>query len=221
MVYEVRVSVGISTLVPLLGLPAFALLQRMVVGTSGPGVGRYELARAFELILPLAGALMAAHLMTVEGGEGMAELRTSYTESPWRLPMARTGIALALLVLAAWLGYGAFRLTSGVAPLGQLVGAALGPSLLLVGLSLLVGNATQSHWAAAALVMSYWFFEVQTRGGLTGPLFLFQYSWPVEHTSYALNRWALAGLGTLCLVANAWVSARRKGGKGTGLCADG
>ncbi len=219
--YEARLSVGASTLLLLLGIPAFALLHQVLGGADGMEMRAYEAARAFELILPLSGGLMTAHLMTVEGEAGMAELRVSYPESRWRLPMVRTGVALALVTLAAALGYGSLRLMSGAARLRQLLAPALGPSLLLTGLSLLAGNATQSHWAAAALVMSYWFLEVQTRGELTGPLFLFQYSWPVEQASYALNRWALAGLGTLSFVANAWVSARRKGGKGMGLHADG
>jgi hypothetical protein len=196
------------------------VLHQVFGDTDGVGMSTYDAVRAFELILPLSGGLMAGHLLTVEGAERMTELRVSYPESGWRLPMVRTGIAMALVAFAAALGYSSLRLTSSSAGLGQLLAPALGPCLVLAGLSLLVGNATRSPWAAAALVMSYWFVEVQTRGDLTGPLFLFQHSWPVEQTSYALNRWALAGLGMLSLLANAWVSARRKEGKGMGLRGD-
>lgn len=218
--YEIRVSVGATTLLPLLGLPVFALLRWAVDRFDGSGAAGHELGRAFELILPLAGGLAAAHLMTVERQEGMAELRNSYPESHWRLPVLRTGTALVLLAVAGLLGGAAFRLVFGAVPLGRLLLPALGPGLFLLGLSMLVGNAIQSYWAAAAAVMGYWFLEVQTRGDVTGPLFLFQYTWPVLHVSYALNRWVLAGLGAAFLLANAWLSARRRRGKGIRLRAD-
>ncbi len=214
LLYEGRVSLGATSLLPLLGLPAFALLQWVLVAHDRTGVPAHIVIRAFELILPLIGGLAAAHLMTVEREEGMVELRLSYPESRWRLPTARTGIALALVAVAALLGALAFRLAFGPHRLGRLLGPAVSPTLLLIGLSLLVGNASGSTWAAAGLVIGVWFLEVQTRGEVTGVLFLFQYAWPVEGVSFVLNRRLLAGLGLLCCLANAWLSARRKPVKG-------
>ncbi|MGC9522037.1 MAG: hypothetical protein ACP5HG_09170 [Anaerolineae bacterium] len=214
LLYEARVSLGAISLLPLLGLPAFALLQWALVTHDDVVVAPYIVIRAFELILPLISGMASAHLMTVEREEGVSELRLSYPESRWCLPATRTGIALALATVAALLGVLAFRPVFGPTPLGELLEPALSPTLLLIGLSLLVGNATGSYWSAAGLVIGYWFFEVQTRGDVTGSLFLFQYAWPVGGVSYALNRRLLAGLGLLCCLANAWLSARRKPEKG-------
>jgi hypothetical protein len=218
--YELRVTLGAAALLPLLGLPAFALLQWLFVLSDGQTVELYDLVRAFELVLPLGAGLAAAHLMAVEREEGMAELRASYPEGRWRLPLSRTLVALVLGAAALLLGLAAFRLVFDPLPASELVEPALAPTLLLLALSLLAGNLTGNYWLAAALVMGYWFFEVQTRGDLTGALYLFQYAWPVDDVDYALNRRALAALGAALLLANAWWSAR-KGGKGIRARGDG
>jgi hypothetical protein len=151
--------------------------------------------------------------MTVEREEGMEELRTSYPETPWRLPAARTLIALILTVVALLLGEAAFRLVFGPLPLHELVPPALAPALFLLSLSLLIGNLTGSYWLATALVLGYWFFELQTRGEITEVFFLFQRSWPLEGVDYDLNRRLLAGTGLLLLALNSLVSIGRKRGK--------
>jgi hypothetical protein len=212
--YELRVTLGAAALLPLLGLPAFALLQWLFIVSDGQTVEAYNLVRAFELLLPLGVGLAAAHLMTVEREEGMAEMRASYPEGRWRLPLSRTVVALLLGTTATLLGIAAFRWVFDPLPASELVEPALAPALLLLGLSLLAGNLTGNYWLAAALVMGYWFFEVQTQGDVTHSFFLFQYAWPVDEVDYALNRRLLAGLGGLLLLANAWLSARRKRGKG-------
>jgi hypothetical protein len=216
-VYEFLVSLGAAALLPLLGLPAFALLQWLFVISDGAEVAFYNLVRAFELILPLSAGLAAAHLMTIEQDAGIAELRMSYPESVWRLPVARTFVGLVLSAGAVVLGGLAFRPVFGPLAWGELVTPALAPAFMMVGLSLLAGNLTGSYWLAAALVMGYWFLEIQTRGDVTDTLFLFQYAWPVETVDYALNRRLLAGLGALLLLLNAALSAYRKRGKGTPL----
>ncbi|MFP4345976.1 MAG: hypothetical protein ACLFU8_14870 [Anaerolineales bacterium] len=212
--YEFRVTLGAAALLPLLGLPAFALLQWLFIVSDGQTVEAYNLVRAFELLLPLTVGLAAAQLMSVERDEGMAELRLSYPEDPWRLPLVRTGVALLIGAVAIVLGLVAFRWVFDPIPPGALVEPALGPTLFLLGLALLVGNLTGNYWLAAALVMGYWFFEVQTQGDVTKSFFLFQYAWPVEAVDYVLNRRLLAGVGGLFLLVNAWLSARRKRGKG-------
>jgi hypothetical protein len=215
--YEFRISLGAAALVPLLGLPTFALLQWLFVIPDGIEVATYELVRAFEIILPLSVGLAAAHLMTIERDEGIAELRASYPEGLWRRPAARILVALILGVVAILLGIAAFELVFVPLPIEELVGPALAPALFLLGFSLLAGNVTGNYWLAAALVMSYWFLEIQTRGDLTRAIFLFHYSWPVEEVEYMLNRLLLAGAGTLLLTTNAVLSSGRKRGKGEWL----
>lgn len=215
--YEFRVSLGAAALLPMLGLPAFALLQWLFVLSSGLDVGQHELLRAFELVLPLSAGLAVAHLMTIEREENVAELRSSYPEAPWRLPAARTLVAFILVVVALLVGASAFRLVFGPVPWRELIPPALAPALFMLGLSLLAGNLTGSYWLAAAVVLTYWFFEIQTRGEITEMLFLFQRSWPLEGVDYDLNRRLVAGLGALFLMLNVGWSARRKGGKGLRL----
>ena len=213
--YEFRISLGVASLLPLLGLPAIALLQWLFFLRMGFEVEQYELLlRAFELVLPLSAGLAVAHLMTVEREAGMEELRSSYPEAPWRLPTARTLIAFVLVGAVLLVGVGGFRLVFGSVPWHELIPPALPPALFLLGLSLLAGNLTGSYWLATALVLGYWFFELQTRGEITEVFFLFQRSWPLEGIDYDLNRRLLAGLGVLFLVLNAGWSARRKRGKG-------
>lgn len=213
--YEGRIAFGLSSLLPALLLPAYALLQWFFWqrGLARPALA--DLIKSFEVALPLATGLAAAHLMVVEREERFAELRATYPEPPWRLPLLRTGGALllgSLTLLAAALAY---RLAYGPYPVRDVLLPALPPALYLLGLSLLVGNLSGSYWAAAGTVLGYWFLEVYRQGDLTGILFLFDRTWPRLAVDYAANRWLLAGLGVALLLANAWLGARRRaGGRG-------
>jgi hypothetical protein len=170
------------------------------------------IVNAFEIILPLAAGPSAAHLMTIETEEGFAELRRSYPEPRLRLPLLRSGAALAFLLVAAVSGMVAFRFLWGTSDVLAAILPALAPALFLTGLSMLAGGLSRSYWAAAGTVLVYWFLELQTRGKISGVLFLFASVWNWREVNYPLNRSLLAGLGLVFIVINAAWYAYLNGG---------
>lgn len=213
--YEGRVAFGPVALLPALALPAYAAFLWYHWGTTPLRPGPELLAMILELGLPLAAAASAAPLMAVEREERFDELRASYPQPPWRLPLVRTLGALALsgaslLATAALLrqGYGPFDWSQVVVP-------ALAPTLFLLGFTLLASGVLGNYWAAAGTGFGYWLLEALTRGSLTHDIFLFDHHWPVENDVYARNRWLLAGLGVVLLLVNIWWNGRRRKG-GTG-----
>ena len=205
LLYEARLVAGLSGLLPCLGLPAYAVLSWLLWGSPGGETPLPMIASAFEIILPLAAGLSAAHLMTIETEEGFDELRRSYPEPRLRLPLLRSGASLAFLLLAMILGAAAFHWIWGPFDLSAAALPSLAPAVFLSGLSLLASGISRSYWVSSGVVMGYWFLELQTRGQLTGALFLFATTWPVSNVYYALNRALLAGLGLAFFALNtAW-----------------
>jgi hypothetical protein len=211
--YEFRLAAGLPSLLPVLGLPAFALLLRLVSYAEGQDAVIYDITRGFEVLLSLAAGLACAHLMTLEHDEGFTELRCSYPEGSWRLPLIRTASALGLLTACILVGGLAFRIGFGDYPFRHTVSPSLAPAVFMVGLSLLASNLSRSYWVSAALVMGWWFLDLQLRGQVTGWLYLFQYTMPHEEVELSLNRLLLAGSGVLFLLFNGTVSSWRRSGK--------
>lgn len=210
--YETRLVAGLSGLLPCLGLPAYVVISRLLSGRFDAEMPLPMIVNAFEIILPLAGGLSAAHLMTIETEEGFSELRRSYPEPRLRLPLLRSGAALVFLFLALALGTFAFHLFWGAHDVFVAVLPVLAPALFLTGLSLLVGGLSRSYWAAAGVALVYWFLELQTRGKISGTLFLFTTVWNWREISYPLNRLLLTGLGFMFIVINAAWYAYLNGG---------
>ncbi len=170
---ELRVTFGLTTLLPLPALAGFAALEWL----TWRG-GRYTIAemlsaarRDFVLLLPLAAALAAAHLMSVEREEGFAELRDTYPAPPYQLALLRTSIALLFALVAVVGGWIAYGLVSPALDPSRVILPALAPTLFMLGLALLVNNLSGSYWASSGVLMAYWFVEVRTRGELTRALF--------------------------------------------------
>ena len=201
--YEGRVLLEWSALLPVLALPGYALLRWLVERSSGDSASFAVILRAFEVILPLASGLSAAHLLTVEHDEGFEELRRSYPEPAFRLPLLRIAAALVLCLAAFAVGYAACQFAWGPLNAVQILAVVLPPAVFLVGLSLLVAEVSHSYWGAAGVVMGYWFLEVLTRGNLTGRLYLFDGSMPLQGWPDPLNRWLLLGAGLILLVITA------------------
>lgn len=208
--YEARLAAGLTSLLPCLGLPVYAVLSRLIWGRYDE-IALGTLRNAFVILLPLAAGMSSAHLMGIESEEGFDELRHSYPEPRLRLPLVRGGAALAFLLLASalgtlafWLAYGPFDLLPALLP-------AFSPALFLCGLSLLIGGLSRSYWAAAGATMGWWFLELQTRGQITGALFLFRTVWPHAGVSPELNHTLLSGIGLAFFLVNAFVYAYRGG----------
>jgi len=87
LVYEARLAFGLSAILPALGLPAYAVLSRLLWGRHDTELPLSSLVITLVILLPLASGLSAAHLMTIEQEENFAELRHSYPEPAWRLPV--------------------------------------------------------------------------------------------------------------------------------------
>jgi hypothetical protein len=208
--YEARVTLGWAQALPLLGLPLFILFTWLTRRDYQSPVSSYELMRAFELVLPLMGGLVGAMLMTMEQDEQFSELRFSYTEPSWRVPLVRTINVLLMDLLALALGYLIARVvTGGLDGATRLDWQAillpcLSPAVYLAGLSLLVSGLTRSYWASAGIILVYWFLEISFRGQISGILFLFEHSFPQADVDYSLNRFLLFALGSLFLLLNAW-----------------
>jgi hypothetical protein len=209
--YEARVSLGLTALLPVMGLPAFIALSRLVAWDSGYRMGVEEAVRAFEIILPLCAGIGAAHLMSVERDAGIDELRRTYVESPWRLPLLRTLNGLLILAASVLLGLVTLLAAFGIFPLVEVVRVSLPPALFIMSLSMLVNQLSGSYWAGAGTVMAYWFMEIVSRGQVTRSLFLFALTWPAWVPSYDVNRFLLVCFGLLLLVLNAWIYACRPG----------
>jgi hypothetical protein len=211
--YEFRIVFGLASLPPALLLPAYLLLGILTWVSRESTPTLLDALRAFVLILPLSVGLLAAHLMTVEREEDFDELRRTYPEPTVWLPLVRTFGALLVGTISALASHlllnimGSFALSDTLLP-------AIAPSLMLLGIGLLLDNTTGSYALTAAVVISYWFIELQTRGSVTGVLFLFQAAIPQPNVNTNLNQGLLAVIGVVLLVANALYSAWRRRGRG-------
>ena len=209
--YEARIIFGVTAALPVLGLPLAALVEGLMWSREPvPAPHLVDVLRTFEVVLPLATGLAAAHLMTVEREEGFDELRRSYPEATWHVPLLRTAGAILLALLSLALGVAAFRLVYGPFDIPAIIGPALPPALVLLGLSLGMSNLTGSYWLAAAATMGYWFFDFQTKGAVSKTLYLFDASWPLPGLDHDLNRGLLVVAGLAMIVANGYISALRR-----------
>lgn len=199
--YEMRVVFGWATLLPVLLLPAYALLAWLNWSAyrATPQLG--ELVSAFVLGLPLSAGLAATHLMVIEREEGFDDLRRSYPEPSWWLPVRRTvggliavGISAALAGVIFHFAYGDYAPETVILP-------AVPPALYLMALALLIGNLTGGYWAAASVIVGYWFLEFHSLGAFTLSFFLFNPIMPIRSVDAGLNRALLVGtaLGLLAL----------------------
>jgi hypothetical protein len=208
--YEAKIVFGLSALLPLLVLPLHACIVSLLADPQHGIPSEEWLQKSYEVLLPLVVGLAAAHLMMVERDERFDELRASYPEHPLRLPLLRTGGALALSALA--LGLNALGLRLGYGPFlpREVMLPSIAPALYMLGLALLVGNVTGSYWAAANAVLGSWLFDVITRGRYTSVMFLFESAWPRGQIPLRWNRAILVGLGLVLMLLNIYVSVRRQ-----------
>jgi len=209
LIYELRAAFGLSSLLPLPALAGFALLEWLIWQDSSVDSISALVTRDFALLLPLISGLSVAHLMSVDQDEGFGELRHSYTEPLYQQALWRTLIAFLLTGVAFGLGWVAYSLVIGAPVPLQWVLPALPPTLYMMGLSLLINHLSGSYWAAAGVTLVYWFLEVQpqTRGILTGGLFLFNSVWN-SGINENWNTILVCLVGCLFLVVNTFFEQR-------------
>ncbi len=174
-----------------------------------------EITTVFELALTLAGGLACAHLMTIEREEGFDEMRRTYAESSWRVPVLRALEAAALIAFSGLLAALLFSFAYGGYDFVQVALPAFAPALYLAGLALLVNNISGNYWIAAGVVVGYWYGDFTSQGIYTGALFLFNHSAPMPDLDPLLNRALLIGGALVFFALNAAYSAwRRRGSVG-------
>lgn len=211
--YEARIVFGMASLLPLLMLPGYMLLGWLLWTSRQAVPPLAQLTNVFELVLTLSGGLACAHLMTIEREEGFDEIRRTYAEPSWRVPLMRALEALVFISTSALLAALFFFLAHGPYNIGQVVLPAFAPALYLCGLALLVNNVSGSYWIAAGVVVGYWYGEFLTTGAYTKTLFLFNHSMPLPTVDANVNR-ALLLLGALLFFAlNAGFSLWRRRGR--------
>lgn len=200
--YEILVSGHWGALLSCLGIPAYALLTRLIWGRYdelSPGM----LLESYVILLPLFSGLAAAHLMSIEAETRFEELRLSYPEPRFRLPLIRVLMALALMTLQMALGMLTFIVLWRIPAFNPFpfVTLAIPPTIFLIGVSMMVNHLSRSYWVAAASVMIWWFIDLQTHGQLTGVLFLFHPVWPTAGVSAVMNQALLlvAGMGAFTI----------------------
>jgi len=205
--YEARIAFGFASVLPLLGLPVYALID--VLNRHG-GLANPGMPTNFELLVPLVTGLSAAHLMSIEREERFDELRQTFSEAAWQVPVARiwgalVGLAISLFVtfLILTLHYPVVRIIEAFLP-------AVAPALYLMGLAFLSNNVSGNYWLSASLIGLYWFLEYASRGQLTRHFYLFNHTFPIEFVSYQINRLTLFVLATLLLTLNVVYSAWRR-----------
>jgi hypothetical protein len=200
--YETRLAFDFSALLPAFGLPVYAVISKLLMGRYDSELPISSLINTLVILLPLVSGFSTAHLMSIEQEANFNELRNTYPKPAWWIPVIRGGLAFVLLLVCAMAGWLAFRLVWGSKDYITALLPALPPAIYLTGLSLLTGRLTRSYWAAAGATMVYWFLELQTRGQVTGVLFLFNPVWPSMDFSMMLNRSLQVGVGISFFIFN-------------------
>jgi hypothetical protein len=213
--YEARIVFGMASLLPLLLLPGYTLLGWILWRTPQSIPPLPQMTNIFELMLTLSGGLACAHLMTIEREEGFDEIRRTYAERSWRVPMLRALEAFMFISISGLLAALFFYLAYGQYDFNQVVLPAFAPALYMCGLALLINNVTGNYWLAAGVVVGYWYGELMSAGFYTKALFLFNHSMPLPNVDPNLNRTLLIGGALLFFSLNAAFSAwRRRGNVG-------
>ncbi|MFZ5822982.1 MAG: hypothetical protein ACOY94_01370 [Bacillota bacterium] len=212
--YELRIVFGLPSILAALLFPAYTLFRLLLWKLDLLAPSYDELLRAFEVVLPLGTSLAAAHLMVVEREERVFQLRLTYPEPRWRLPLVRASGALLVGACSGLLGALILRWGYGPYEPALVTLAAVAPTIFLVGVSLFAGNVSGNYWVPAGGVIGYWFLNILAKGHFTGPLFLFQRTWPSgSPDAYVGNQLLLAGTGLALLCGNTWLYMSRQYGK--------
>lgn len=208
--YEARIAFGMASLLPLMLLPGYMFLGWILWTSRQETPSLHQITTVFELVLALSGGLACAHLMTIEREEGFDEIRRTYTEPAWRIPVIRTLEGLAFIALSGLLAAACFYLVNGQYDFSQIVLPGFAPALYLCGFALLINNVTGSYWAAAGIITAYWYSEFVSNGFYTRAFFLFDHSRPLPGLDPNLNRGLLLLGALVFFILNAGFSIWRR-----------
>ncbi|NOK63214.1 MAG: hypothetical protein GFH27_549325n78 [Chloroflexi bacterium AL-W] len=208
--YEARMTISSSMVCAILMLLGYAAFVGWSQQAGAPPLTATDMTNDLLLILPLCVALGIAHVMTLEVESRMVELRASYAEPRWLLPLVRTintlAITLSLILVGSfvlWVSYGPYDLFGVWFP-------TISPTICLIGATLLTGSLSGNYWVAAGVALAWWFFDIQTRGEYTQLLFLFNERWPLADIHPTQNRIAVSTLGVILMVVNGIIGTYRR-----------
>lgn len=209
--YEARITFGLPSLLALLILPGYVLLGALMWISRETTPAPQEVRMVFELGLTLSAGFAAAHLMTIEREEGFDEIRRTYPEHNWRIPLMRAAQIVLFVIAAGLITAGMLLVVAGGYPLRDTLIPALAPAMWLCALAMLVNNVSGSYWIAVAVVAGYWFGDLMTGGSQSGIFFLFNHSMPKPGIDPVLNRALLLGLALVAFALNTVYSSWRRG----------
>lgn len=210
--YEARITFGLPSLLALLIVPGYVLLGSLMWLSRDTMPAPQEVRMIFELGLTLSAGFAAAHLMTIEREEGFDEIRRTYPEHNWRVPLLRSAQIVLFVIAAGLIAAGMLLVVAGGYPLRDTLIPALAPAIWLAALAMLVNNVSGSYWIAVAVAAGYWMGEALVRGAYSGSFFLFNHAMPKPDVDPVLNRALLLGLALVAFALNtAYSSWRRRG----------
>lgn len=210
--YEARIVFGITALLPLLILPGYMLIGWIVWPSRQTSPPLPQIVSVFELVLALSSGLACGHLMTIEREEGFDEIRRTYAEPSWRVPLLRALEAVVFIAISGLLAALLFYFGYGGYDFNQVALPAFAPALYLAGMALLVNNISGSYWVTAGVIVGYWYGDLTTQGTYTQALFLFNHSTPLPELDPSLNRALLIGGALVFFALNTAYSAWRRRG---------
>jgi ABC-type transport system involved in multi-copper enzyme maturation permease subunit len=208
--YEARIAFGISALLSATMVPAWALFIWLLRSAQAQQPNLQTIQEVFERFLPLAMALAASHVLSIERDERFDGLRHSYPESSWRISVLRLFCQAVLASFVALITALIFYAAHGPYDLENTLLPALPPLFYLMGLAMMVSNVSGNSLLPMVAVVGYWFFEYSTTGRHTGVLFLFPATMPNPDVDYMLNRGALVAMGCVFLGFNIFYGKWRR-----------
>jgi hypothetical protein len=162
---EWRIAFGPATWLPALLLPLYALFRSLLWRAGWRLLELADLVQSFAVILPLAAGLMGAAVWVPEREVGFEPLRRTYPEPWWRSRLLRLCGVLLLLGWSLSVATAVYRVAYGpLPPWRAVVLPAVLPTLLLLGLAVLLAGLLGSYWPAAGMVVLCWAVAFIRRG---------------------------------------------------------
>ena len=204
-------SLKISS-VSLLALPVGVAAALLWLLHGGPGGERTysDVLSLFEVYFPLLAVVSVAPLIPLEIDEGTFDLLMSTPVRRWVLLVHRVGPALAVYILCYALVAGFAYLHCLAYPLTEVLWYTLPQSLLLAGLSVLVGLAWRSMIGAYCIPLLYWVVSYILGARFLGIFYLFQASRPDEDLTIEPTKIALLISALAVLVINLAIIEKRR-----------
>lgn len=197
------------------GLVGLAFADRL--GGAPADVLVWGLRAMLEVALPPLALAAVAHAAVLEWEERTVELTLSYPGGGTKLLGRRLAVGGALFVLIGSVAVAAFWALApvigqaGLLEVARAAGTVSPPALFVAAVGLFASVATKSHAGGLGAGMLVWGLDLALPGKLTGQLYLFQASRPLDGVALADNRaWLVAAAAATFVAAFALWSRRER-----------